>query len=64
MVSDRGGKFGYVVKSRQDVYLALVAKGLSQKEAASIANKGRTKAGRKSIARSAAASRKRGGKRK
>lgn len=59
MVSDKGGKFGYVVKSRQDVYLALVAKGMSQKEAASIANKGRTKAGRKSMGKRAAASRRR-----
>lgn len=46
-------------KSRQDVYRKLVAKGMSQEKAARIANKGVTKAGRKSMARKAARSRKR-----
>jgi hypothetical protein len=58
MVSDKGGKFGYVAKSRQDVYLALVAKGMSQEKAARISNKGRTKAGRSAMARKAASHRK------
>ena len=47
MVSDRGGKYGYVVKSRQDVYRALRRKrGMSKSVAAAIANAGRYKAGR------------------
>jgi hypothetical protein len=62
MVSDKGGKFGFVYKSRQDVYLKLVAKGMSQEKAARIANKGHTKAGRKSMARKAARTRKVRGK--
>lgn len=62
MVSDKGGKFGFVYKDRQDVYLKLVANGMTQREAASIANKGHTKSGRKSMARKAARTRKvRGG---
>lgn len=58
MVSDKGGKFGFVYKSRQDVYLKLVSEGMSQEKAARIANKGHTKAGRKSMARKAASTRK------
>lgn len=59
MVSDRGGKYGFVYKSRQDVYRKLVAKGMSQEKAARIANKGRTKAGRSAMAKKAARTRKR-----
>lgn len=58
MVSDRGGKYGYVVKSRQNVYRKLVGR-YGKKVAAMIANKGRTKAGRSAMARKAARSRKR-----
>lgn len=58
MVSDKGGKFGFVYKSRQDVYRKLVAKGMSQEKAARIANKGKSKAGRKAMARKAARTRK------
>lgn len=62
MVSDRGGKFGFVYKNRQDVYLKLVASGMTQEKAARIANKGHTKSGRKSMARKAARTRKVKGK--
>lgn len=59
MVSDRGGKHGFVYKSRQDVYRKLVAQGMSQEKAARIANKGVSKSGRKAMARKAARTRKR-----
>jgi transcriptional regulator len=59
MVSDKGGKFGFVYKARQRVYLALRRKGYSQEKAARIANAGRTKAARKAMARKAARSRRR-----
>lgn len=59
MVSDRGGKFGYVVRSRQDVYRALRRKGKSQKVAAQIANAGRSKAGRVRMARKGVRTRRR-----
>jgi uncharacterized protein (DUF302 family) len=62
MVSARGGKYGYVVRSRQDVYRALRRKGKSKKIAAMISNAGRTKAGRKLMARKAARTRKRRGR--
>jgi hypothetical protein len=62
MVSDKGGKFGFVFKDRQAVYLKLVAKGMSQEKAARIANKGHTRSGRKSMARKAARTRKIRGK--
>jgi hypothetical protein len=58
MVSDRGGKFGFVYKSRQDVYRKLVSKGMSQEKAARIANKGVSAAGRHSMAKKAARTRK------
>lgn len=59
MVSARGGKYGYVIRSRQDAYRALRRKGKSKKIAAMIANAGRTAAGRKEMARKAARTRKR-----
>lgn len=59
MVSDRGGRFGYVVKSRQDVYKALRRQGKSKSVAAAIANGGRGKAARSLMAKKAARSRKR-----
>jgi uncharacterized protein (DUF302 family) len=58
-VSDKGGKRGYVVRSRWDAYRALRRKGASKSKAARIANEGRTKAGRKVMARKAAATRRR-----
>jgi uncharacterized protein (DUF302 family) len=57
VVSSRGGKYGYVVRSRQDVYRALRRKGKSKKVAAMISNAGRTAAGRKLMARKGARSR-------
>jgi hypothetical protein len=61
MVSDRGGKYGYVVKSRQKVYRALKRGGASKAKAAKISNAGRTRAGRSRMARKAAATRRRRG---
>lgn len=57
MVSDRGGRYGYVVRSRQDVYRALRKQGKSKRVAAAIANGGRTKAQRSAMARKAAKTR-------
>lgn len=62
MVSDKGGKYGYVVKSRQDVYRALRRQGKSKKVAAMIANAGRSKVARSRMAKKAARTRKRRGK--
>lgn len=62
-VSDRGGRFGYVVKSRQDTYRALRRQGKSKSAAAAIANAGRSHGGRSSMAKKAARTRKRRGRR-
>jgi hypothetical protein len=60
VVSSRGGKHGYVARSRHDAYRSLRKKrGLSKSVAAAIANKGRTKGGRVVMARKAAATRRR-----
>lgn len=60
MVSSRGGKYGYVVRSRQGVYRALRNKRhLPKSVAAAIANAGRTKVGRVAMARKGAAKRRR-----
>ena len=65
MVSARGGRFGYVVRSRHDAYRALRRKrGLPKSVAAAIANKGRTKAGRRAMALKAARTRKARGRRR
>lgn len=53
---------GHIAKGRGDVYDALRDKGMSKKKAAKIANAGKTKAGRKRMAKKAAATRKRRGK--
>lgn len=58
MVSARGGKFGYVAKTRQDVYKALRKQGATKEKAARIANAGITKVGRKKMAKRAAVTRK------
>jgi len=58
MVSDRGGKYGYVVKSRQNVYRALRRHGKSKSVAAAIANAGRLRTGRHRMAVKAARTRK------
>lgn len=62
LVSDRGGRYGYVVKSRQDVYRALRRKGKSKKNAAQIANAGRFHAQRSRMSKKAARTRKRRGR--
>lgn len=63
MVSDRGGRFGFVYKSRQSVYRALRRKGASKSKAARISNAGRTRIQRSVMARKAARTRKsRGGR--
>jgi hypothetical protein len=62
MVSSRGGKHGFVYKSRHDVYRALRRQGKSKKVAAMIANAGRNKVARSNMAKKAARTRKRRGK--
>lgn len=57
MVSSRGGKYGFVYASRQNVYRALRRKGMTKTKAAQIANAGRTHLQRKVMARKAAAHR-------
>jgi hypothetical protein len=57
MVSARGGKYGYVAKSRQNVYRALRRGGASKSKAARISNAGITRAGRVRMARKAARTR-------
>lgn len=62
-VSDRGGRHGFVYRSRQDVYRALRRQGKTPAVAAAIANAGRSRAGRSAMARRAANTRRRRGKR-
>lgn len=57
MVSDRGGKYGYVRKSRQNVYRALRRKGMSKSKAARISNAGVTHTQRSRMSRKAARTR-------
>lgn len=59
VVSDRGGKYGYVVRSRQNVYKALRRQGMTKSKAARISNAGRLHSGRVRMARRAAATRRR-----
>ena len=61
MVSSRGGKYGFVYKSRQRVYKALRRQGKSKTVAAKIANAGRFHPARSLMARKAARTRKRRG---
>lgn len=63
MVSDRGGKHGFVYKSRHRAYKALRRKGASKSKAARIANAGRTFSQRSRMARKAARTRFRRGRR-
>lgn len=63
LVSDRGGRAGFVYRSRQDVYRALRRQGKTPAVAAAIANAGRTRAGRSRMGRQAARTRRRRGKR-
>lgn len=58
MVSSRGGKFGFVYTSRQNVYRALRRQGKSKQQAAEISNAGRSHAQRAIMAHKAARTRK------
>jgi hypothetical protein len=62
MVSARGGRYGFVYRSRQDVYRALRRKGASKSKAARISNAGRTWPQRSRMARKAARTRQRHGR--
>jgi hypothetical protein len=62
VVSSAGGRKGYVAPGRHRAYKALRRKGKSKSVAARIANAGRTKVGRKKMARKAARTRKRHGR--
>lgn len=62
MVSSRGGKFGFVYKSRQNVYRALRRQGKTKRVAAMISNAGLTHAARSAMARKGARTRKRHGR--
>jgi hypothetical protein len=60
----QGGKHGNIPLSRSRAYEALRRRGMTKRSAARIAMEGRTKAGRKSMARKAARTRRRGGGRR
>ncbi|MGW7673518.1 hypothetical protein BX257_2989 [Streptomyces sp. 3212.3] len=57
MVSSRGGKYGFVYRSRFSAYRALRRKGLSKTRAAEISNAGRSFPQRSLMARKAAKTR-------
>lgn len=57
MVSDRGRRYGFVYRSRQNVYRALRRQGASKTKAARISNAGRSHAARSRMARKAARTR-------
>lgn len=61
MVSSRGGRYGFVYKTRQNVYRALRRKGASKSKAARISNAGLTFPQRSKMARKAARTRRRRG---
>jgi hypothetical protein len=54
MPSSRGGRHGYVARTRHRAYNALRRRGMSKKSAARIANAGVTFAGRSRMARKGA----------
>jgi hypothetical protein len=58
MVSSRGGRWGFVYKSRQKAYRALRKQGMSKSAAARISNAGKTFPQRSVMARKAAKTRK------
>ncbi|MFI1166551.1 hypothetical protein ACH4UM_23845 [Streptomyces sp. NPDC020801] len=64
MVSSRGGKFGFVYRSRFSAYRALRRKGMSKTRAAEISNAGRSFPQRSIMARKAARTRKAKGSRR
>lgn len=57
MVSARGGRWGFVYRSRQAAYRALRKQGKSKSVAARISNAGQTHAGRSAMARKGAQTR-------
>lgn len=58
MVSSKGGRKGFVFKSRHSAYRSIRKKGASKEKAARIANAGRTHAARSRMAKKAARTRK------
>jgi hypothetical protein len=58
VVSDAGGKKGFVYKNRQNVYKALIREGKPKSVAAAIANGGHTQVQRSRMAKKAARTRK------
>lgn len=57
MVSDKGGRAGFVYRSRFAVYRALRRKGMTKRRAAEISNAGRTHVQRSRMSRKAARTR-------
>lgn len=64
MVSSRGGKYGFVYRSRFSAYRALRRKGMSKSKAAEISNAGRTFPQRSAMARKASRTRRTRGRRR
>jgi hypothetical protein len=64
MVSDRGGRAGFVYKTRQAAYRALRRQGASKSKAARISNAGRTWSQRSLMGRKAAKTRQARGRRR
>ena len=62
MVSDKGGRAGFVYKTRQSVYRALRRKGMPKSRAARISNAGLFRPGRVRMARKGARTRQRRGR--
>ena len=61
-VSDRGGKFGFVYRSRHKAYRGMAKTGLSKESRARITNAGKTHAARSRMAKKAARTRRRRGR--
>lgn len=64
MVSSKGGRAGFVFRSRFSAYRALRRKGMSKQRAAEISNAGRTFPQRSLMARKAAKTRKARGRKR
>ena len=64
MVSDKGGRYGFVYLARQRVYRALRRKGASKSKAARISNAGVFRPGRIRMAKKAARTRQSRGRRR
>ena len=63
MVSSKGGKYGFVYRSRHKAYRGIRRSGLSKTSVAKIANAGRTHAARVRMVRKAARTRRATGRR-